>query len=427
MRKFYDNYIEYTVKSVQQIKSKYGYRVVLRYADGSEVIQQDSGYVEKKDAEEARIICEAELIQGTYLANGNILLKDFMKDCWLEEIRTNVTVNTMDSYASVVKNHVIPLLGNKRIKDINRADIVRLYKTVFAFSESVARLTKTVMKTFLDFAVSRKAAKVNVALDISLPKGAKKQVAYHSRTINADKTLSYDQVLRLIETAKGTPLYVPILLAVVCGLRISECIAVKYSDINFIDRELMVKRQLGRDPKKPKEAVNKKEYTKQEIPVKTNSSYRTIKLPDIVFNAILEERNLYKKRKNRRKREFQDLDYIVCSTYGRPRSKGYIYAPYKELLVKAGLPDIRFHDLRSTAITQLLLNDASLKAVATNMGHEHEIVTVDSYTDKRKLSIVKLDRLDDFIEKVRPDNVTGTDNSYLSEIRIDVDEYVPTK
>lgn len=49
--------------------------------------------------------------------------------------------------------------------------------------------------------------------------------------------------------------------------------------------------------------------------LKTKSSYREISIPDYVFEAILKERQVYEKSRNRRKREFQDLDYICCSLW----------------------------------------------------------------------------------------------------------------
>ena len=113
-----------------------------------------------------------------------------------------------------------------------------------------------------------------------------------------------------------------------------------------------------------KEDFKKKTYTKQEIDLKTDSSYRTIPIPDYVFNAILEQRKIYEKNQKRRKKEFQDLGYICCSSYGRPRSKDFHWQHFKKLLQDTGLPDIRWHDLRSSFCTILLKNNFSPKAVS---------------------------------------------------------------
>jgi len=415
-------YTDYKIKSVQEIKGKYGFRVILIFEDGRNVTQQIAGFSSRQEAEKCRKITEADLIQRTYLVYGNAKLKDYIWT-WMDELKKNVTANTIYSYRYVINGHIIPVLGNKRMKEINSADVVRLYTGIFAKSECVAKQAKVIMKTFLDYAESNKAVKVNVAADLRLPKGTKK-VPYHARKINADKTLNHDQIMSLIDASKGTSLHMMILFNVVMGLRCSEIIGVKYSDVDFIKRELTVSRQLGVDLSKDKTQLPAKTYTKQEIEPKTKSSYRTIKIPDLVFEAILEEKKLYNARKNRRKREFQDLGYICCSTYGRPRCKNYHYKAFKRLLKELGLPDIRWHDLRSTAITQILVSGINPKAAAKFAGHSKEIVTVDVYTDNRKLSVMKLDRLEEFIASVIPKEECQKMN--LSEYRINVEDYLPS-
>ena len=68
------------------------------------------------------------------------------------------------------------------------------------------------------------------------------------------------------------------------------------------------------------------------------SSVRELPIPDVVFEAILKERKQYEANRRRRSTTFQDLDYICCSTYGRPRSKNYHWQHYKKLLADNGLP-----------------------------------------------------------------------------------------
>lgn len=105
-------------------------------------------------------------------------------------------------------------------------------------------------------------------------------------------------------------------------------------------------------------------------------------IPDYVFEAILEERKKYERYKSRRSTIFQDDGYICCSSYsGKPRSKDFHRRHYKELLKKAGLPDIRWHDLRSTYCTLLLNKDFNPKAVSKLMGHAKELITMDVYGD----------------------------------------------
>lgn len=96
------------------------------------------------------------------------------------------------------------------------------------------------------------------------------------------------------------------------------------------------------------------------------------------------------------------MDYICCSSYGRPRSKSYHFKQYKELLTELGLPDIRFHDLRVTYATLLVKNDINQKAVAEAMGHANSIITVDVYTDKKVIVDDWVENIQPFIDEVHP-------------------------
>ena len=84
--------------------------------------------------------------------------------------------------------------------------------------------------------------------------------------------------------------------------------------IDYINRTLKVQRQLGKKPNTTAGDFPAKMFTKQEIGPKTPSSYRSIPIPDYVFETILEERKVYEKNRRRRSGTFQDLDYICCST-----------------------------------------------------------------------------------------------------------------
>ena len=155
------------------------------------------------------------------------------------------------------------------------------------------------------------------------------------------------------------------------------------------------------------------------------SSVRELPIPDVVFEAILKERKQYEANRRRRTTTFQDLDYICCSTYGRPRSKNYHWQHYKKLLADNGLPDIRWHDLRSTYCTLLLKNNYSPKAVSKLMGHAKEIITMDVYGDNRNLIAMSIPELEGLVDEVIPAEKIVRFREDLLDIEIDVSEYLP--
>lgn len=416
------DFVDWEVKPVFPLKEKYAYRVVLKYLDGTERVQQKGGYKTEREANTARDNTIGELYAGSYVVYSNVKVGEFL-EYWLEkDIRYRVgSSGTYDTYKNIVYHHIIPFLGTRRIKMIKRSDIQMLYNDRTDYSVSVARLVKTVVNISMKYAVVKKLIPENPAEGINLPKKVKKET-YHTRSIDDQKALSVDQIMILLEASRGTPIHMQILFNVLMGLRRCEINGVKYSDIDYINRTLHLQRQLGKKLNTKKEDFAPKTYTKQEVRLKTSSSYRTLPIPDYVFEAILEQRETYEKNRKRRSKTFQDMGYICCSSYGRPRSKDFHWQYYKQLLKENGLPDIRWHDLRSTFCTLLLKNEFSPKAVAKLMGHAKEIITVDTYGDNKLLIADCVDEMQPFIEDVLPKTEEAFDTSG-EEFDIDVSQY----
>ncbi len=421
-------YIDFKVYSVTSIKKKYGFRIVLIYENGEKKIQK-SGFKTKKEANAARNIIITELHNGTFIVNNSYKVKDFFT-FWLEEYMkpNKLTADSYDTYKNIVYNHIIPCLGNIDMETLNRGHIQKLYNEKALVSHNIARLCKAVINSALKYALDKKFIGINVAQDVNLPKSIKKK-KYRTIEIDTKKTLNIEQVKILIEKSKDTPIYLQILFAVLMGLRKQEINGLKYSDVDYIHRTLKVQRQLGKKANTDNSEIKVGEYTKQEIEVKTFSSNRELQIPDLVFEAILEERKKYEKNRNRRINDkttpFKDYDFICCSTYGNPRSKGFHFKYWKKLLKDNNLPNIRFHDLRATYCTLLIKNNFNLKAISKVMGHSSEIISVDVYGDNEEIIADCLDELEPFIKLVQPNDkdefgdelLDGIDESFIEQLK----------
>lgn len=410
-------FVDWEVKGVMQIKGKYGYRVILKYMDGTERTQQKAGFVSEKEANAARDRTLGELYSGKYVVYESVRVKDFLV-FWLDEDILNRvgSSETYDTYRGMVYNHIIPALGSRKISEINRGDVQKFYNEIAEYSISVARLVKTVMNVSFRYAVEKKIIAENPTIGVNLPKKVEKK-PYHTRYVNGQKTLTMEQIQILLEASKDTPIHMQVLFNVLMGLRRREINGVKYSDVDYINRTLTVQRRLGKKINTKKDDFAPKTYTKQEVRLKTESSYRTLPIPDYVFEAILEERKVYERNRNRRSTIFDDSGYICCSVTGKPRSKDFHWKHYKKLLEDNNLPNIRWHDLRSTFCTILLKNDFNPKAVSKLMGHAKELITMDVYGDKRGIIADCVDELQPFIDEVLPHE---NDNEDLQTENIDV-------
>ncbi len=423
------NYVDWRVAQVIPVRSGFGYRVFLKYPDGSEKPQQKSGFKTEREANKAREKTIAELYNGTFVVYAKVNVADFMF-FWLEEELKKRTDSheTYYNYCGIVKNHIIPILGKKKMMDVTRGDIQKLFNTKTDYSRSVAEQVKTIMNVSFRYAITNKVILANPVDGIGLPKAERTQQksGFRTRNIDTQKTLTMEQIQILLEKSKDTPIHMQVMFNVLMGLRRSEINGVKYSDVDYINHTLKVERQLGRIHNTVKEDFAPKTFTKQEVGLKTRSSYREIPIPDYVFEAILKERRIYEKNKNRRKEEFQDLDYICCSTLGRARSKGSHCRYYKQLLAESGLPDIRWHDLRSTYCTLLLKESFNPKAVSKLMGHAKELITMDVYADNRGIIADGVPEIEEYMKEVLPNpEETEIFKKELLEIVVDVTEFLP--
>lgn len=274
------NYVDWHVKPVMRIRDGYGYRVVLKYLDGTEKTQQKAGFQTKREANAAREKTIAELYSGSYVTYANVTVKEFM-GYWLEkDIAKRVgSDSTLYNFRGIVKNHIIPAIGKKKMTEVTRGDVRTLYNVKAEYSVSVARVLKTVMNLSFQYAVTMKVITINPTTGIHLPKTVEKK-KYHQRTIDTQKTLTLEQILLILEKSKDTPIHLQILFNVLMGLRRSEIIGLKYEDVDFANRTLTVQRQLGKPLGAKKEDYAAKTLTKQELRVKTESSNRIVPIPD---------------------------------------------------------------------------------------------------------------------------------------------------
>lgn len=397
------NIIEHKVYNVIKLKNKFGFRVLLQFDDGTKEIRQFSGFSTKKEANSEREQIIAQLVTKKFIVSKKQLVSNFLIE-WLEkDIKVRNAANTYSSYKNAIKNHIVPYLGKIYLTDLTRSDVKNMYIYIAKKSHPIAEISKNVMNTSMRFAVNKGLIVENPAKDVPLPKNIARN-AYHTRAIQESKTLNLNQIVVLIEASRGTGIYMQVLFAILMGLRRSEINGLKYSDVDFVHQKLHISRQLGRAPNSEGIEFKGENITKQEIKLKTASSDRILDIPDFLFEEILKCRNQYEKNRNRRKKEFQDLNYICCSSYGRPRSTQYHFKPFKEILKSKGLPNIRWHDLRHSYATLLLKNEFNLKAISKILGHAKEIVTADIYIDNQEIIADGTGELKDYMEEVIPKN-----------------------
>ena len=365
--------LDWTVSDICRRKERFCFFVFLTLWD-KEISRQIGGFDSVEQAEDAKATVIEELQQKNFAVYGDTSVKEFYR-YWLEEVKKpDLAYQSYYAYRNCVCRYIIPQYGKLKMENLMKVHILNIYQKVYKYSPAVAKNLKTVLST------SIKYAERNGYIGYDLITGLKwKKTIPRALNIQNKKALTIEKLKEFVAAAKESDIYLPILFAALMGLRRNEIIGLKYSDVDFVKRQIAIRRQLGVDSKKSKADLPAREYTKQEVNLKTPASFRRMELPDIVYEAILEERAKYEKQRNRRRKYFQDSDYICCSSYGRPWSGGYLWKKLDKLLQEKDLEHITWRNLRTTYTTVILKAGYSLAAVSRTLGHTNKEFTADTY------------------------------------------------
>ena len=183
--------------------------------------------------------------------------------------------------------------------------------------------------------------------------------------------MTAEQAQKLLEFAKGQQRLEGILtVALATGARQGEILALRWHDVDLEQRTLQIRRTVAR--------LQRLGYVETEP--KTVKGIRHIVLPEIVVD-VLRRQYIYQNEARLKSGVYwQDRDLVFSNKDGGYLDPTKILPKFKALLKAAGLPDIRFHDLRHTAATILLEKNVHPKVVKERLGHSRISMTMDTYS-----------------------------------------------
>ncbi|HEY9078078.1 MAG TPA: site-specific integrase [Anaerolineaceae bacterium] len=289
----------------------------------------------------------ARMIFGTYLKT------------WLENARGTIRPKTWQQYEGIVRNHLAPALGSIRLSELQPNHIQNLYGQMLKHGHSprTMQLIHSVLRRALVIAQRQGLIGRNPAKVVDPPRYAKGEM----------KVFTDTQARQLLITARGMRNEALYHLAVTTGMRQGELLGLKWKDIDWSTCTIHVQRQAQR--------INGMGIIFSET--KTRSGNRMIQFGQETLKLLAA--HLKRQDLERKVEGWRENDLIFPSTIGTPLEQRNFYREFKELLKVAGLPDIRFHDLRHTAATLMLLNGIPLLVVSRRLGHAKPSITLDVY------------------------------------------------
>jgi len=277
---------------------------------------------------------QSGLIETSRLTVGQFL------DRWLENVvKPSLANSTHTRYEQIIRLHLKPYVGGTRLTKLAPADVEQLYAEQERVGVTVRNreLSGVVLQESLAHAARLKLIPFNPCPDIAKPRPPKHEMQVWGKT----------QVDAFLKAAADDRLYAMYVLAIASGMREGELFGLEWSDVDFEAGAVTVNRTL--------EEISGQFRTKEP---KSAKSRRRIDLPRFAVDALHEHRK-------RMLAEGHATRPVFCDSNG-----GYLRRPnvarrsFQPIIERAGVPPIRFHDLRHTAATLLLRQGVNPKVVS---------------------------------------------------------------
>ena len=286
-------------------------------------------------------------------------------DKWMDEYMIfTIKENTIKGYRSQIDHQIKPFIGHKQLASLTTADIQKFYNKIkkegrvhphpihgHVLSDSMVKKIHMMLHEAMEVAVRERYIVRNPTDNTTIPK----------KTTTEKQVLDDSQLNRFLEAIQCEPYWHDFFyVEVMTGLRRGEICGIKWSDIDFNEGTLCIKR-----------SVSTKEGGGVSIgETKTDAGVRTIIMPPSVATL------LWKKRSD----AINEWVFPHYTNPSDPLHPSSAYKKLKTLLKRLELPLLRFHDLRHTFATQATDGGVDPKTLAGILGHTDASFTLDTYT-----------------------------------------------
>lgn len=325
----------------------------------------------KKDAERELRRLLRSVDTGEHVDPTRMTVQQWLTT-WLDTVKQEVAPRSHDRYGSIVNQHLIPALGNLPVAKLAPAHIQSFYNDLAAggrrdgkegaLAPRSRRQVHRVLSAALGRAVEQQVIARNPAdaFKKRLPKVERQEMA----------VLTADQSSQLLDIVRETRLYWPVLIALATGMRRGEILGLRWRNVDFDRGAIRVMESL--------------EQTARGLRFKPpkNGKGRVITLPTFALEEL-------RRRKREQAEELLKLGVrqqgatLVCAgADAQPFAPFSLTHAFYDLMekLKSDLPRIRFHDLRHTHATQLLLSGVHPRIAQERLGHSTVALTLDLYS-----------------------------------------------
>jgi integrase len=314
----------------------------------------------KGDAQRRLTELLASLDKGIYIPPGKLTVADLLNEWVRGYVKSNCSKRTAESYESTIEHHLIPALGHIPLRQLQPPAIQAYYgEACKKLSGKSVLYHHRILKHALKYAVRQGYLGRNPCDLVDPPKPQKK----------AMRTLTPAEVVTLLETASDSQFYPVIYTALSTGLRQAELLALRWRDIDFESESILVSRALYKrrgvcEFQEPKTAHSRRRVS------------MTLKLAAFLKEYKAERESLFLHLGRLPRLD----DLVFANIQGKPLDPGVVSHSFARVVKRAGLENVRFHDLRHTFASLMLLKGAKPKVISEALGHSSVAFTMDVYS-----------------------------------------------
>jgi integrase len=304
----------------------------------------------------------ADRDDGLFFDADNLKVGEYLERWLADSVLDTVRPTTYERYEQIVRIHVRPALEGVKLKNLTPAHVRGLYreKLQAGLSPRTVQYIHVTLHKALKQAVQDGLIPRNATEAVKAPQVRRQEIS----------PLSAEQVKVLLETACGDRLEALFVLAIHTGLRQGELLGLKWEDVDLESGTVRVRRTLATTKSGPMLTAPK-----------TKGSRRSVKLTQGASDALRSHLTRQLQEIDRVGSLWRENGLVFASETGEPLDRRYLTSRrFKVLLKSAGLPAIRFHDLRHTCATLLLTKNVNPKIVSEMLGHATIAITLDTYS-----------------------------------------------
>ncbi len=294
---------------------------------------------------------------------GNLTVGDYLARWLSDSVRGTVRISTFERHEQIIRAHLAPAFGRVKLKAVTPAHVRSLHRE--KLDSGLAPATVRKIHSTLHKALSQAVADGLIprnAADVKAPRPAPDEM----------RPLSEAEARTFLDAAReaGDRFEALYVLAITTGLRRGELLGLRWDDADLDRGTLRVGRALVREGGR---------YVVGET--KTRRGRRQVNLTPRTVAALKAHRKRQLEQRVRLAGLYEDHGLIFSSENGTPLNpENLVKRSFKPLLKRAGLPEIRFHDLRHTCATLLLGRGVHPKIVQELLGHATIAMTLDTYS-----------------------------------------------